>query len=134
MPRNEKSDILSETTYVGEMLDQEGFTSFISSASSGGMGWMPRTLRETTAEVKSRLSENRYLDASLKSDLGAGRLHCKICLTSPDQGKGSLGSAGGAVGKYMPMSYLGVWSNTQRENPNAFKHQETWVSKLKKNF
>lgn len=75
MPRNEKSYISSEITYVGKVLDQEEKTGFKSTASTSGVGWMPRTLSETIAEVQSQLRGNRCLDPSAKFGLGAGKLH-----------------------------------------------------------
>lgn len=83
------------------MLDQTGDAGFLSSAHISGMGWMSRTLSETTAEAKSPLTENRCLGPSTKSDLGAGKLHFTICPTIPDHGSGSPGSAGGGPGKRM---------------------------------
>ena len=75
MPRDEKSYISSEITYVGKVLDQKEKTGFMSSANTSGVGGMPSTLSETIAEVQSQLSENRCLDPSTKFDLGAGELH-----------------------------------------------------------
>jgi len=43
----------------------------------------------------------------MKSNLGAGRQYCTIYAALQDHGVGSLGSAGGGVRRYMPLSYLG---------------------------
>lgn len=117
MPRSEKSYILSEITYVGEVLDQTGDAGFLSSANISGMGWMPRTLSETTAEAKSPLNENRCLGPSTKSDLRAGKLHFTICPTVPDHGRGSRGSLKGDWGNACSMLLGRVYSNSQKENP-----------------
>lgn len=77
---------------------------------------MPRTLSKTTAEAKSQLRENRCLDPSMKSDLGAGKLHCTICPTIPDHGSGSPGHTGGRVGRYMPLSYLRMCNNKKKKS------------------
>lgn len=61
MPRDEKSYISSEITYVGKVLDQEEKTGFMSSANTSGVGGMPSTPSETIAEVQSQLSETDAL-------------------------------------------------------------------------
>lgn len=75
---------------------------------------MPRTLSKTTAEATSQLTDNRCLDPSMKSNLGAGKLHCTICPTIPDHGSWSPGHTGGRVGKYMALSYPGVCNNKKK--------------------
>lgn len=53
--------------------------------------WLPSTLSETSTGAKAQLHEQRCLDLLRKSDLGAGRLRCTMCLTvqdSPDHAAG----------------------------------------------
>lgn len=48
----------------------------------------------------------------MKFELGADRRHCKIRPTTQDHSRGSLGCGEGGVGRYMPLSYLGEFTET----------------------
>lgn len=122
MPGSGKSYISNEITFVRKVLDQTEDAGFLSSVTIRGMGCMPRTLSETTAEAKSPLNENRCLGPSTKPDLGAGKLHFTVCPTIPDQGRGSQAVLEGD-GEMHDLCYLGECVTIVKKKTQCIQNQ-----------